>query len=109
MNHINVEKLGEVAEVEYPDIVSEIVISDLNELRIILNDGSFVDVWYSLKLVDRNSYYWERRSMDGTIYRHDNAPHKSWQSVNSFPRHFHDGNEKLMWLKVPSAAIHWKR
>mgnify|MGYP006971705213 CR=1 FL=1 len=31
--------------------------------------------------------------MDRTIYRHDNAPHRRWESVKSFPRHFHDGNE----------------
>jgi hypothetical protein len=52
-----------------------------------------VDVWYSLKLSDRYSYHWERRAIDGTIYRHDNAPHKRWQSVETFPRHFHDGSE----------------
>lgn len=27
--------------------------------------------------------------MNGTIYRHDNAPHPQWQHVSSFPRHFH--------------------
>lgn len=93
MTHIDIERLREIAEVEYPDIVVEAIIPDINELRIILNDGSFVDIWYSLKLVDRYSYHWERRAIDGTIYRHDNAPHKRWESVKSFPRHFHDGDE----------------
>lgn len=65
----------------------------MNELRIFLVDGSFVDVWYSLKLHERYSYHWERRALDGAIYRHDNAPHRKWQSISTFPKHFHDGSE----------------
>lgn len=93
MTRVDVERLREIAEVEYADIVVATNIPDINELRIIFNDGSFMDVWYSLKLVDRYSYHWERRAIDGTIYRHDNAPHKVWEYVESFPRHFHDGDE----------------
>ncbi len=47
MTHIDIARLREIAEVEYPDIVVETIIPDINELRIIFNDGSFVDVWYS--------------------------------------------------------------
>ena len=90
---IDTERLREIAEIEFPDIVVEVLVPDVNELRILLNDGSFVDVWCSLKLSDRYSYHWERRAIDGTIYRHDNAPHRRWQSVKTFPRHFHDGGE----------------
>lgn len=93
MTQINVEKLREIAEVEFADIVEEAVSPDINELRIILRDGSFVDVWFSLKLPDRYSYHWERRAIDGTIYRHDNAPHQRWQAIGTFPSHFHDGDE----------------
>jgi hypothetical protein len=46
-----------------------------------------------LKLSGRYSYHWERQAIDGTIYRHDNAPHKRWASVQTFPRHFHNGSE----------------
>lgn len=35
----------------------------------------------------------ERRALDGKIYRHDNSPHKRWESVATFPKHFHDGSE----------------
>src|SRR5438046_2574062 len=63
------------------------------ELRIILTDGSFVDVWFSLKLQGRYSFHWERQAIDGTIYRHDNAPHRRWEAVATFPRHFHNGSE----------------
>jgi Family of unknown function (DUF6516) len=90
---VDVERLREIAEVEFVDIVVEAVIPDINELRIILTDGSFVDVWFSLKLQGRYSFHWERRALDGKIYRHDNSPHKRWESVATFPRHFHDGSE----------------
>ena len=93
MSLVDVERLREIAEVEYADIVVDGYAPDLNELRLILIDGSFIDIWFSLKLNERYSYHWERRAVDGTIYRHDNAPHQRWQSVSTFPHHFHDGNE----------------
>ncbi len=93
MKLIDVERLREIAEIEFSDIVVEAFVPDVNELRIVLIDGSFVDVWFSLTLQGRYSYHWERLAIDGTIYRHDNAPHKSWQSVATFPRHFHNGTE----------------
>ena len=93
MSPVDVERLREMAEVEFADIVVESLIPDVNELRFILRDGSFVDVWFSLKLADRYSYHWERRALDGTIYRHDNAPHSRWRSVATFPRHFREGSE----------------
>ncbi len=93
MSLVDVERLREIAEVEFADIVVEAFVPDANELRVILTDGSFVDIWFSLKLADRYSYHWERRAVDGTIYRHDNAPHKRWQSVTTFPKHFHNASE----------------
>ena len=93
MSLVDVERLREIAQMEFVDIVVEAIIPDINELRIILTDGSFVDVWFSLKLQGRYSFHWERRALDGKIYRHDNSPHKRWESVATFPRHFHDGSE----------------
>jgi hypothetical protein len=90
---VDVERLRELAQVEFVDIVVEAIIPDINELRMILTDGSFVDVWFSLKLQGRYSFHWERRALDGKIYRHDNSPHRRWESVATFPRHFHDGSE----------------
>lgn len=92
MSIVDIARLQEIAEVEFASVVVEAYTSDLNELRIILKDGSFVDVWFSLKLVGRYSYHWERKAIDGTIYRHDNAPHQRWQSVATFPHHFHNGS-----------------
>ena len=65
----NLFKIREKIEVDYADII---------------------DIWYSLKLSGRYSYHWERKFKDGTIYRHDNIPHKKWQDVKTFPKHFHD-------------------
>ena len=87
------EQLCDIAEIEYADIVIEAWVPGLNTLRITLRDGSFVDVWYPLKLAGRYSYHWERHAIDGTIYRHDNAAHQQWQAVRTFPNHFHDGYE----------------
>ena len=93
MSLIDVEQLREIAEVEFADLVVEVFVTDINELRIVLNDGSFVDVWFSLKLSRRYSYHWERRAIDGKVYRHDNAPHRRWRSVATFPKHLHNGSE----------------
>ncbi len=62
------------------------------KLRISILDGSFLDVWISIS--GKYSYHWERRHIDGKIYRHDNASHKAWVQVKTFPRHFHDGEEQ---------------
>ena len=94
MRFVDLDLLREIAEVEFADIVEQAYSPDINELRIILADGSFVDLWFSLKLEGRWSYHWERRALDGRIYRHDNSPHKRWQRVKTFPKHFHDGNEE---------------
>ena len=93
MSLVDIEQLREIAEAEFADIVIEAFAPDINELRIMVSDSSFVDVWFSLKLPGRYSYHWERRAIDGRVYRHDNAPHKRWQSVATFPCHFHDGSE----------------
>jgi hypothetical protein len=93
MSLVDVEQLREIAEVEFADSVVEAFATDINEPRIVLKDGSFVDVWFSLKLSHRYSYHWERWAIDGTIHRHDNAPHRRWRSVATFPQHFHNGSE----------------
>ncbi len=93
MTKVDLRRLCTIAETEFMDIVVEVLTPDLNQLRIILRDDSFIDVWYSLKLADRYSYHWERQSIDDTIYRHDNAPHRRWESVTTFPQHFHNGSE----------------
>lgn len=96
MSQVDVIGLAEIAAIEYADIVIETFVPGPNELRIHLKDGSFIDVWFSLKLVDRYSFHWERQAIDDTIYRHDNAPHVRWRSVATFPDHFHNGREDIV-------------
>ena len=102
-------RLCVVARDELLDIVMDAQLVEENELRILLVDGSFIDVCYSLKLSGRYSYHWERRALDGTIYRHDNAPHRRWRDVSTFPRHYHDGDESTVvesyLSETPEAAI----
>jgi len=86
------QKLSEIAEVEFSDIVE--FAEDIEEkLRIYLKDGSYIDIWFSRKIEGRYAYHWERRHVDGTVYRHDNIPHKKWRYVKTFPKHFHNGSE----------------
>lgn len=68
--------------------------SEMNEMRILLNDGTFIDIWFFLKLKGRYAIQWERQLKDNTIYRYDNIPHKKWRALKTFPKHFHNGSEK---------------
>lgn len=44
MTQTEIWQLREIAEIEFADIVSDAIFTDMNELRIILHDGSFVDI-----------------------------------------------------------------
>ena len=99
---VDTRKLKDIAEVEFSDIVEDAIITDINELRIILADGSFIDVWFSLKLKGRYSYHWERKFIDGSIFRHDNAPHIKWKNISTFPKHFHNGSEEIVIISYIS-------
>jgi hypothetical protein len=50
MSLVDVKQLCEIAELEFADIVVEALVPDINELRIILNDGSFVDMKTKVKI-----------------------------------------------------------
>ena len=65
-----------------------------SKLRIELVDGSFADVWLSIS--GKYSYHWDRSQIDETIYRYDNAPHKAWAHITTFPHHFHNGDAKTV-------------
>lgn len=86
-------QLKTIALLEFPDVVvsASVLRGPLRvaeSLRLFLVDTSFLEVWIS---GDKYSYHWQRR--DGTIYRHDNAPHKKHRHVKTFPKHFHDCSE----------------
>lgn len=63
----------------------------IRRLRLHLIDNTFVDIWYSSD--NSYSYHWEQRNIRNAIYRHDNAPHKKWRNVSTFPKHCHDGTQ----------------
>lgn len=64
------------------------------KLRVELIDGSFADIWISVS--EKYSYHWDRLETNGTIYRYDNAPHKVWEYLATFPHHFHNKYEKTV-------------
>ena len=85
-------QLRRLAEVEFPAIVMQT--DNLGaKLRVLLTDTSYVDVWVSRTLSGRLGFHWERRHLDGRIYRYDNFPDTNWSSAATFPAHFHDGDQ----------------
>jgi hypothetical protein len=88
----SLDQLRRIAEVEFADIVVQ---TDTlgSKLRVLRTDTSFVDVWVSRKLSGRFGFHWERRHLDGHIYRYDNFPDTHWGAIPTFPLHFHDGNQ----------------
>lgn len=64
------------------------------KIRFYLNDKSLLDVYCSAS--GKYSYHWDQRVTTGKIYRHDNAPHKKWKNIKTFPKHFHDGSEDVV-------------
>lgn len=93
------EAQARLARERFADIVAETEVLFLAsgvplKLRLEIVDGSIVDVY--LSVTGRYSYHWERRLLDGSVYRHDNAPHKNWQHVQTFPKHFHNGAEETV-------------
>ncbi len=94
--------LLDVATTHFKTIVEsgEIFYSQSKEpwkLRLYLCDSSFIDIYYSAK--GKYSYHWDRRLAINKIYRHDNAPHRKWKDISTFPKHFHNGSENVV---VPS-------
>ena len=86
----------EVVRQKFGDIVSEaeILYTESKEplkLRLNIVDGSIVDTFYSTG--GKYSYHWDRRIVNGSVYRHDNAPHKRWRKIKTFPKHFHQEAE----------------
>jgi hypothetical protein len=57
------------------------------KLRLLLKDGSFMDIFFSGS--GKYSFHWERRKLDGMIYRFDNAPHHPKVGL----QHLHEGAE----------------
>lgn len=86
-------RLADIALVEFADVVLSITVESA-KLRLHITDGSYADIWFSKRRPGVYAYHWERRHVDGTIFRHDNIPHQHWEHVATFPKHFHDGTEE---------------
>lgn len=89
------EKLRDLAISLYPEIVVDAEIR-YGKLRIYLVDESFIDVWISRRLPNRYAIHWERRHIDGTIYRWDNTPHEAHRHIPTFPHHFHERSDHIV-------------
>lgn len=63
------------------------------KLRLLIRDGSFVDVWLN-PTSTYYAYHWEQRAQRGCIHRHDNAP--DHPQIATHPKHFHNGTELLV-------------
>ncbi len=71
--------LTTIASKKYGDTIREVTKVELAsgvivKVRVVFVDGSFLDVYWSSS--GRYSLHYERRHIDGTVYRHDNAPHE---------------------------------
>ena len=86
-------QLASIVETEYADIVRDYEIVH-GKLRLYLTDGATLDVWYSRRMKGRYAYHWDRRHLNDTIYRWDNAGHEAWKHVTTYPHHFHEGDDK---------------
>lgn len=108
------EALRLIALTEFGDIVVTAEIQylptgDPRKVRLQLVDHSFVDIFISA--TGRYSYHWDRTMTTTTdIYRHDNAPHKAWRYIPTYPKHFHDGSEDNVTASYisnkPTEAVH---
>ncbi len=78
---------------EFADIVKGTKIVE-GKLRLLLKDQSFIDIWLSVKKKGAYAYHWERKDVDGTIYRYNNLPDKEAKKLKTYPHHFHNKSEK---------------
>jgi len=90
---MTLEDVGAVIKDQFPDIVNKILKPSPDKLRLVLNDKSFVDIRISQNVKNRFDFHWERRHIDGAIYRYDNFPDTKFKKVTTFPYYFHKGQE----------------
>ena len=86
-------RLAQLALGDFADIVEGTRVIE-GKLRLLLMDQSFIDIWLSAKKKGVYAYHWERRYLDGTIYRYNNLPDREAKRLRTYPRHFHNKTEK---------------
>jgi hypothetical protein len=90
-----IEDLRRIAEIEFADIITNTYQIDY-KLRILFIDKSFLDAFVSERLPDRFDFHWECMGEQKTFYRYDNIPDRRWQSVATFPHHFHNRSQEAV-------------
>lgn len=88
-------RLAEIAFTDFSDIVQGTRVVE-GKLRLLITDGSYIDVWLSEKKRGIYAYHWERRAIDGTIFRHNNLPDRDAKKLKTFPKHFHYEREEIV-------------
>jgi len=86
-------ELSKIAKEEYADIIV-LIENPHGKLRLHIIDESYLDIWFSRKIPGRYAYHWERRHINGTIYRHNNRPHQELKHMKTYPKHFHNGKDE---------------
>lgn len=89
------KRLAEIAITDFSEIVQGTKIVE-GKLRLLITDRSYIDVWLSEKRKGIYAYHWERRAVDGTIFRHNNLPDRAAKKLKTFPKHFHEGREEVV-------------
>ena len=104
------EEIRRIVEDRFSDIVVEILEPSAEKVRFLLHDESFVDIRISERVKNRFDFHWERRHIDGTLYRYDNFPDTKFKKFSSYPYHFHEKKERVaksspFRTKLPDAFI----
>lgn len=86
-------RLAQLALADFADIVEGTKLIE-GKLRLLLKDRSFIDIWLSGKKKGIYAYHWERRGVDGTIYRYNNLPDREARKLRTYPHHFHNKTER---------------
>lgn len=79
-------KLKEIVINEFPDILLKEPEIKGMKLRIFLNDGSIIDIYYPV--IGKYSFHWQKK--EGFVRLNTAPNHKE---IPTFPRHLHKGNE----------------
>jgi len=64
-----------------------------DRIRVYFIDDSFLDIWFSRNKPCKYAFHWERRHVDGSIYRWDNVAHRKYEYIETFPHHLHYGSK----------------
>lgn len=91
---IELEELVRVALDHAADLTIDVLEPSPYKRRLVFRDRSFLDLYLSISQEGIYAFHWERRHIDGTIFRVDNYPHLHARRFKSYPHHFHDQRDE---------------